>query len=180
MSQDTFIYLQPEDPLIAPVIEGLFGEYAARYGDFFSKSDQPAEALDAYAPPQGNFIVLLREGTPIAMGAFKRYDEQTAELKRIWTRSDLRRQGLAQKILRKLEQQAIEQGYSQLYLTTGFRQPEAVALYLAQGYQPQFDTSLDSELFGLPPYDGRLPFRKPLHPPVVQQEAAPLYQYHGA
>ena len=36
MSDDIFIQTVPEDPLIAPVIEGLFGEYRERYGDFFS------------------------------------------------------------------------------------------------------------------------------------------------
>ncbi len=35
MTQDTFIQTLPTDPLIAPVIEGLFGEYRQRYGDYF-------------------------------------------------------------------------------------------------------------------------------------------------
>lgn len=121
MTQDTFIQTLPTDPLIAPVIEGLFGEYRQRYGDYFG--DQEPEALDLYAPPQGAFIVLLRAGAPIAMGAFKRYDALTAELKRIWTRGDLRRQGLAQRVLQQLETLALAQGYRRLYLTTGFRQP---------------------------------------------------------
>jgi hypothetical protein len=34
---------------------------------------------------------------------YKPYDPQTAELKRIWTRSDLRRQGLALVVLQELE-----------------------------------------------------------------------------
>ncbi|CAI2412185.1 Predicted acetyltransferase [Serratia ficaria] len=160
MANDVFIQTLPDDPLIAPVIEGLFGEYRQRYGDYFG--DQEQESLDLYAPPQGAFIVLLRGGAPIAMGAFKRYDPQTAELKRIWTRSDLRRQGLAQRVLQQLETLALGQGYRQLYLTTGFRQPEAVGLYLNNGYQPQFDPSIDSEIYSRPPYDGRLPFRKNL------------------
>lgn len=158
MTQDTFIQTLPTDPLIAPVIEGLFGEYRRRYGDYFG--DQEPEPLDLYAPPQGAFIVLLRAGAPIAMGAFKHYDAQTAELKRIWTRGDLRRQGLAQRVLQQLETLALAQGYHRLYLTTGFRQPEAVGLYLSNGYQPQFDPTVDSEVYSRPPYDGRLPFRK--------------------
>lgn len=95
MSEDIFIQTVPEDPLIAPVIEGLFGEYRDRYGDFFSS--QPPEDDSVFSAPDGTFIVLLRNGAPIAMGAYKRYDEQTAELKRIWTHRALRRQGLAQK-----------------------------------------------------------------------------------
>jgi len=160
MTQDTFIQTLPTDPLIAPVIEGLFGEYRQRYGDYFG--DQEPEALDLYAPPQGAFIVRLRAGAPIAMGACKRYDAQTAELKRIWTRGDLRRQGLAQRVLQQLETLALAQGYRRLDLTPGFRQPEAVGLYLNNGYQPQFDPTVDSEVYSRPPYDGRLPFRKSL------------------
>ena len=51
MTQDTFIQTLPTDPLIAPVIEGLFGEYRRRYGDYFG--DREPEPLDLYAPPQG-------------------------------------------------------------------------------------------------------------------------------
>ncbi|MDR3430940.1 MAG: GNAT family N-acetyltransferase [Rouxiella aceris] len=169
MSQDTFIHTRADDPLIAAVIAGLFGEYRARYGDYFG--EQEAESVDVYAPPDGVFIVLLREGRPIAMGAFKRYDEQTAELKRIWTDTSLRRQGLAQKVVRQLEQLALNLGYRRLFLTTGFRQPEAVRLYLSLHYQPQFDTQRDPESYSLPPYDGRLPFIKLLPLNSVLQTA---------
>jgi GNAT superfamily N-acetyltransferase len=169
MSQDIFIQTLPDDPLIAPVIEGLFGEYRARYGDYFGHQEE--EPLSYYAPPDGVFVVLLRNSVPIAMGAFKRYDPQTAELKRIWTDKTLRRQGLAKKVLLELEKRALEQGYRQLFLTTGFRQPEAVGLYLANGYQPQFDTRVDPVVYSLPPYDGRLPFTKAL---PVTSAAAPI------
>jgi hypothetical protein len=47
--------------------------------------------------PHGRLMVLLRNGIAVAGGAFRRYDEQTAELKRIWTHSSYRRQGLARK-----------------------------------------------------------------------------------
>ena len=86
----------------------------------------------------------------------------TAELKRIWTRGDLRRQGLAQRVLQQLETLALAQGYRRLYLTTGFRQPEAVGLYLSNGYQPQFDLNRDPEEYSQPPFDGRLRFTKTL------------------
>lgn len=34
MSDDIFIVTQPEDPIVAPIIDGLFAEYEQRYGDF--------------------------------------------------------------------------------------------------------------------------------------------------
>ena len=75
------------------------------------------------------------------------YDEHTAELKRVWTRRDLRRQGLARKVIVRLEELALAQGYSRIFLTTGFRQPEAAGLYLNNGYSALFDTNLPHALY---------------------------------
>ncbi|MFU9137451.1 GNAT family N-acetyltransferase [Erwinia tasmaniensis] len=172
MIDDHFIHTSPDDPLIEPVLDGLFAEYRQRYGDYFAAQAEEVEPLGLYAPPEGAFIVLLRHETPIAMGAFKRYDAHTAELKRIWTHRSMRRQGLAQKVLAELERLARLQGYQQAFLTTGFRQPEAVRLYLSHGYQPQFDTSVDAERYSLPPYDGRLPFTKALYLPSALKQSA--------
>lgn len=154
-----FRILSPEAPELQPIISGLFGEYAARYGDFFSR-DAEVELPEWYLPPQGIFIVLEREGEIIATGAYKPYDQQTAEIKRIWTKSTLRKQGLAGRVVRELERLALQAGYSRIYLTTGFRQPEAVRLYLSEGYDPQFSLEVDPETFSQPPYDGRLRFTK--------------------
>ncbi len=82
---------------------------------------------------RGLFIVLEREGEIIATGAYKPKDRHTAEIKRIWTHRRLRQQGLAAKVVQELERRAVLAGYSHIYLTTGFRQPEAVKLYLSQG-----------------------------------------------
>lgn len=77
-----------------------------------------------------------------------------------WTKSSLRQQGLAARVVQELEHRALLAGYSRIYLTTGFRQPEAVRLYLSQGYDPQFDTTRNPEEYSQPPFDGRLRFTK--------------------
>lgn len=171
MSNRHFRQLSPEAPELVPIIAGLFSEYSARYGDYFS-GDTEVELTEWYLPPQGTFIVLEHDGDIIAMGAFKAFDAQTAELKRIWTRGDLRRQGLAQQVLEELERRAQDAGYRHVFLTTGFRQPEAVRLYISHGYQPQFDVNRNPEEYSLPPYDGRLRFRKALHQTVTVQGVA--------
>lgn len=148
-------------PEVQPIIEGLFGEYAARYGDYFSK-DAEVELNDWYLPPQGLFLVLERDGEIIATGAYKPFDAQTAEIKRIWTQRTLRQQGLAGRMMQALEQRASLAGYRRIFLTTGFRQPEAVKLYLSLGYEAHFDLHRDPEEYSLPPYDGRLRFSKTL------------------
>ncbi|MGF6421171.1 His/Glu/Gln/Arg/opine family amino acid ABC transporter permease subunit [Lelliottia sp. 489] len=158
---DLFRDVSPEDADLQPIIDGLFGEYAARYGDYFSK-DAEIELTEWYLPPQGLFIVLERDGEIIATGAYKPFDAHTAEIKRIWTNKTLRQQGLAARVVQELERRAVLAGYSGIYLTTGFRQPEAVRLYLSQGYAPQFDLDRDPEEYSQPPFDGRLRFTKTL------------------
>ncbi len=86
-----------------------------------------------------------------------RYDEKTAEFKRIWTRPDVRRQGVARKVLIELEAQSARQGYSKIYLTTGFRQPEAVNLYVRSGYSPLFEFPVDPAVQRLLPFEKYLP-----------------------
>jgi len=159
MSQQFFRDVSPEALELQPILTGLFAFYESRYGDFF-RNNQEVEKTEWYLPPRGLFIVLERDGEIIAMGAYKPFDNETAELKRIWTRGDLRRQGLALLVVQELERRALRAGYRRLYLTTGFRQPEAVRLYSGFGYQPQFDLSGDLERYGQPPYDGRLRFTK--------------------
>ncbi|WP_343718298.1 GNAT family N-acetyltransferase [Inquilinus sp.] len=155
---DQFLYTTPLAPQAQPLIQALTWEYETRYGDYWGAGDGVKEMerypAELFAPPDGAFLLLLRDGAAIAGGAFKRYDEQTAEMKRVWTHVDLRRQGLARRVLLELEAQAARQGYSRIYLTTGFRQPEAAGLYLRSGYTALFDTEIDPEIHG------KLPFEK--------------------
>lgn len=167
---ERFRDVSPEDAELQPILSGLFAEYAARYGDYFSR-DAEVELTEWYLPPQGLFIVLERDGVIIATGAYKPYDEQTAEIKRIWTDKTLRQQGLAGRVVAELERRALHAGYSNMYLTTGFRQPEAVRLYLSQGYQPQFDLTRDPEEYSRPPFDGRLRFSKTLAVTALSKSA---------
>jgi GNAT superfamily N-acetyltransferase len=157
---EQFVYTTPLDPRAQPLLEGLSFEYDSRYGDVLREPGAPRE-IDRYppevfAPPHGNFVLLLRDGIAIGGGAFMRHDERTAELKRVWTRTDLRRQGLASKVLLELEALVRRQGYERIYLTTGFRQPEAVGLYRGHGYTALFEEAADPET------PRKLPFEKHL------------------
>ncbi|PIF78735.1 acetyltransferase (GNAT) family protein [Variovorax sp. 54] len=157
---EQFVYTTPLDPRARPLIEGLTFEYDSRYGDVMREPGAPREidryAPEVFAPPHGNFVLLLRDGVAIGGGAFMRHDERTAELKRVWTHGALRRQGLASRVLAELEAQVLRQGYERIYLTTGFRQPEAVGLYRSHGYTALFTDDADPET------PRKLPFEKHL------------------
>lgn len=151
-SAQRFISVAYDDPLGAPLLEDLEREYDARYGDVH---EEPARAEilryppEAFAAPTGAFILLLEDEEPISGGAFMRYDESTAEFKRIWTHADHRGRGLAGRVLAALEAEAARLGYTHVYLTTGPRQPEAVRLYLKNDYTPFFDPTLEAEEIGI-------------------------------
>ncbi len=73
------------------------------------------------APPDGGLLLLLDGGEPVSGGAFRRYDDGTAELKRIWTAAAHRRRGHARRVLGALEDAVAAAGYRRIYLTTGPR-----------------------------------------------------------
>ena len=151
------VHLLASDPLAAPLLKDLEREYDARYGvEVFGEpaiTEINRYPVEAFAQPNGAFLVLLYRGEPISGGAFMRYDERTAEFKRIWTHADLRGQGLAKVVLRELEARARALGYERVYLTTGPRQPEAVALYLGTGYTALYDPAVPAEEIGAHPFE---------------------------
>lgn len=155
----------PLDTIARPLIDALKVEYATRYREFRQDSEASAAQelarypADHFVPPEGAFIVVVRDGETVGGGAFKRFDASTAELKRIWTRADQRRLGLARRVVRELEERALRQGYRRVYLTTGFKQPEAWGLYLDSGYEPLFDRDVAPEVHV------HLPFAKDLLEP---------------
>ncbi|MEU5345913.1 GNAT family N-acetyltransferase [Streptomyces sp. NPDC020766] len=152
----TVVQVAVSDPRVRPLLRELGDEYSTRYG-----KDAHAELArcpdEEFTRPHGGALLLLLErGEPVAGGAFRRYDATTAELKRIWTHSAHRRRGLARLVVAGLEHEARVRGYRRIYLTTGPRQPEARGLYLATGYTPLFDTSVDPETIGPLPFEKHL------------------------
>lgn len=79
-------------------------------------------------------VVAYEEGIPVACGAMKELDNNSMEIKRMYTKPTQRAKGLASQVLGELETWAKESGYRICRLETGKRQPEAIAMYLKNGY----------------------------------------------
>lgn len=80
-------------------------------------------------------VVLAYDGEmAVGCGAFKRHADGEAEIKRMFVRTEYRGRRIAAAILGELENWAAEQGYMSFVLETGFKQPEAIALYKRSGY----------------------------------------------
>lgn len=140
------------DRALEPLLADLVVEYGTRYGRPSANTQLTEVPTTDFEAPDGTFLVLTQDGETIAGGALRRKDQRTAEVKRVWTAHRHRRRGLARRVLTELELAALDLGYSQLYLTTGPRQPEARQLYLSAGYLPQFDLSADPESIGPLPF----------------------------
>jgi GNAT superfamily N-acetyltransferase len=67
-------------------------------------------------------------------GCFRNFDKKTAEVKRMYTKPHLRGLGIARGILLELEKWAREEHFTRMILETGFKQPEALSVYLKSGY----------------------------------------------
>jgi putative acetyltransferase len=80
------------------------------------------------------FFVARADGVAVGCGGVGFYDG-FAEVKRMYTRPTARRMGVAAGILRRLEREAREAGYSVLRLETGRYQTEALAFYLREGFE---------------------------------------------
>lgn len=80
-------------------------------------------------------ILLLEEDQAVACGAFKPFDAQSVEIKRMYVREGQRGKGYAGKVLAALEDWARDLGYARTVLETGKRQYEAVGLYQKHQYE---------------------------------------------
>ena len=80
-------------------------------------------------------LVLYKNNLPLSIGAIKEFDTESMEVKRMYTLSEFRGQGLAKRVLFELENWAYELGYKRCVLETGKRQPEAINLYKKNGYK---------------------------------------------
>ncbi|GAA3598995.1 GNAT family N-acetyltransferase [Flavivirga amylovorans] len=81
-----------------------------------------------------HIIVAYVDNKPVGCGAFKKYSESDVEIKRMFTRPEIRGQGIASKILKELENWSKELNFEACILETGKRQIEAVQFYKKNGY----------------------------------------------
>ncbi len=120
----------------------------------------PTREAAMFVEPDGVFLVVRDDdGAAVACGGIARFDDERAELKRMYVRPAERGRGLGRRILVELENAALRLGYTAVVLETGDRQPEALGLYESSGYE---------RIPCYPPYDSRalsLCLEKRLPPP---------------
>ena len=79
-------------------------------------------------------VMAYKDQIPLACGTFKALDENTVEIKRMFTQINARGNGIASKVLQELEKWSKELSYRTCVLETGKRQTEAVSFYKKMNY----------------------------------------------
>jgi GNAT superfamily N-acetyltransferase len=128
----------PDDPRLAPLIGELRVELDARYPEEVD-FDHPVVKREAY------FLLAIRSGVPVACCAVQPLDGDECELKRMYVVPDVRGQGIAGRLMTRVEELAARLGAVRVKLETGQRQPEAIKVYERAGY---------AQIPNYPPYDG--------------------------
>lgn len=120
-----------DDPAVQKLVSEALADLAVRYGG--NGDDTPVAAAD-FELPNGEFLVAVLDGELIGCGAWRSHGDD-AELKRMYTAPRARGRGVARRVLAAVEESARRQGRRRLILETGDRQPEAISLYTAGGYE---------------------------------------------
>lgn len=121
----------PDQPEVVRLIDQL---------DAYQLSLYPPEsvyALDMNSLLQPNVLFAVArnaDGEAVACGAMV-VTPSYGEVKRMFVHPAARGQGVAQRLLARLEAEALQRGCRQFMLETGPSQPEAIGLYERLGYR---------------------------------------------
>lgn len=80
-------------------------------------------------------IVVYDQDKPVGCAGFKRYNDECAEVKRVFISEEYRGKGISKKLMEVLEDSARKKGYAYLILESGEPLAAAMKLYRTIGYQ---------------------------------------------
>ncbi|MEH0938850.1 GNAT family N-acetyltransferase [Micromonospora psammae] len=142
-----------DSPVAQSLIRAALADLGQRYGG--SGDETPVDAAE-FTPPHGVFLVAHLDGEPVGCGGWRSHGDDTAELKRMYTVPAARGRGVARAVLAAVEESARYHGRKRIILECGDKQPEAIAMYTAAGYEriPNFGFYADAP--------GCLSFGRPL------------------
>lgn len=128
----TVEHVDGHDPDARACLNAYADDLAARFPEGFDRADlvTPEEVSGA----AGAFFVAYEEGRPVGCGALRRLSPGVGEIKHVWVHPDARRLGLARRLLKALEQEALRRDWPTVRLDTHATLTEARAMYRSCGY----------------------------------------------
>ncbi|WP_375785297.1 GNAT family N-acetyltransferase [Bradyrhizobium sp. Pha-3] len=128
------ISIAPEDPR-QPAVRQLIDLSNAHMQALYPPDSNHLAPVETLAAPDTVFLVARRDGEVLGSIAFRLVTPGHAEMKRMFVRADARGHGLGRRLLDALEDAARSRQIARISPETGIRQPEAIGLYRAAGYQ---------------------------------------------
>ena len=120
-------------------IRRLFREYEAWLGldlCFQGFEAELAGLPGKYAPPSGRLFLASVDGKPAGCIALRKLEDGICEMKRLFVREDFRGHKLGNRLIEKLIDEALLQGYKKMRLDTlPDKMGKAVALYRSHGFR---------------------------------------------
>ena len=98
------------------------------------KEDQSTYDQYNKVPDLGTVVLICSHEQPIACGCFKKYSNDTVEIKRMFVEKQYRGKGISKMLLDELEKWAKESGSTFAILETSIRFEAARGLYTNAGY----------------------------------------------
>ena len=104
--------------------------------DLLSRYEERQAVYDQYNIIENNphVLVAYHRAAPVGCGCFKKFDDRSVEIKRMYVKPEYRVRGIAATILDSLEKWAAELNFPVSVLETGTQQIEAIQLYMKSGY----------------------------------------------
>lgn len=136
MNSDIVLTIEdPYHPDAVPLLDEFWAELGELYGDEGENQLLPSEISGERCA----FVIAWQNGRAVGCGAlrpfpYEAHSGEIGELKRIFVTRPARRQGIARRILTRLEEEARTLNYTKLKLETGYPQTEAVQLYEREGW----------------------------------------------
>jgi GNAT superfamily N-acetyltransferase len=130
-----FEVVDPDEPEAARLRRAMEEEADGLYADREGSIHMVSASSDEMRAPGGAFLVATAGGDAIGCGGFKRLDDDTCEIKRMFLEPAWRGRGLSRPLLAAIEAAARDAGYRTARLDTGDRQPSAKRLYDTAGYR---------------------------------------------
>lgn len=105
------------------------------------KEDQSTYDQYNKVPDIKTAIIIYDAASPVAIGCFKAYNNNTVEIKRMFVDKAYRSKGLSKFVLTELEKWAVEEGFKYSILETSVHFNIAQGLYTKSGYNviPNYD-----------------------------------------
>lgn len=113
-----------KDERFIKLVRELDNGYYQRIGEELSRYDK-YNSLETHHV----VILLMTSNEGVACASYRVFNKNSVEFKRVYVKREYRKKGIAFKIIKQLEQNAIEKGFKHAYIITGKNNIPAIRLY---------------------------------------------------